>query len=138
MRAPNSKRRILWPLLKERMAELAAQGKKAETIDENSDDNNDDWDHDNEQDDDSVRDRKVRGKQIHEPDAELAVSQSDLRKKSLGSSRAMVEFSPSFSGMVSFITQINFRNDSTVHLNHNLVKVKKMNKPVLSRIFNAE
>ncbi len=54
-------------LLKERMAELAAQGKKAETIDENSDD---DWDDDNEQDDDSVRDRKVRGKQMHEPDAD--------------------------------------------------------------------
>jgi hypothetical protein len=38
-------------LLKERMAELAAQGKKAETID----DDNDDWDDDNEQDDDSLR-----------------------------------------------------------------------------------
>ncbi len=46
-------------LLKERMPELAAQGKKAETID----DDNDDWDDDNEQDDDSVRDRKVKGKQ---------------------------------------------------------------------------
>ncbi len=36
----------------------------------------------------------------------------------------MVELSLSFSGMVSFITQINFRNDSNVHLNHNLAKVK--------------
>jgi hypothetical protein len=63
------------------MAELAARGKKAETIV----DDNDDWDDDNEQDDDSVRNRKVRGKQIHEPDTDLAVSQSDLRKKSLGS-----------------------------------------------------
>ncbi|CAM6073133.1 unnamed protein product [Sphagnum tenellum] len=53
----------------ERRAELAAQGKKAETIDENSDD---DWDDDNEQDDDSVRDWKVRGKQIHEPGADLS------------------------------------------------------------------
>ncbi len=60
-------------LLKERMPELAAQGKKAETID----DDNDDCDDDNEQDDDSVRDRKVRGKQIHEPGADLAVSQSE-------------------------------------------------------------
>ncbi|CAK9875446.1 unnamed protein product [Sphagnum jensenii] len=51
------------------MAELAAQGKKAETIDENSDD---DWDDDNEQADDSVRDWKVGGKQIHEPDADLS------------------------------------------------------------------
>jgi len=45
----------------------------------------------------------------------------------------MVELSLSFSGMVSFITQINFRNVSNVHLNHNVAKVKKMNKPVLSK-----
>ncbi len=38
-------------LLKERMPELAAQGKKVET----TDDDNDDWDDDNEQDDDSLR-----------------------------------------------------------------------------------
>jgi hypothetical protein len=37
----------------------------------------------------------------------------------------MVELSLSFSGMVSFITQIKFRNVSNVHLNHNVAKVKK-------------
>jgi hypothetical protein len=86
-----------------------------------------------------VRDWTVRGKQIHEPDADLSCftiwfeKEISLQLESYG--RAL---SLSFSGMVSFITQINFRNDSNVHLNHNVAKVKKLTNLYCQRIFNAE